>query len=93
MNTLRRIQTFSAAVVVNGVAALTLMGALPAHASTCNPVRFCYPPPESICTGNINAWCASHTPPGCTLQSVICQPPGSCEAWGTGSVLGECDYT
>jgi hypothetical protein len=75
MEITRKLQLGAAAVIANGLLALTAMTPTPAFANPCNAVRKCG------CDMNL-ADCAAIAPPGCTATSVtcsidtFCRPPG-----------------
>ena len=68
MNAIRRVQFSAAAVVINGLLALTLMSSTSAVAGSCGSLF-------AGCVSNCSlaaADCESLTPPGCTYVSNSC---------------------
>jgi hypothetical protein len=67
----RKIQVASAAVIANGLLALTALSPSVALANPCAIQQFCH-----FCA-NL-AYCQSHALPGCTATSVTCTTVGGC---------------
>lgn len=76
MTAYRRIQIIAAAVIANGLLALTGMAPGSALASSCNPKLFC----EFIssCSAMAQSVCAQNAPPGCTVASTQCAAVAPC---------------
>jgi hypothetical protein len=71
MVTKRRLQLGAAAVIVNGLLALSAMAPTPAVAASCTTQLFC-----GFC-GNLS-FCQAHAQPGCTATSGTCAGTGGC---------------
>jgi hypothetical protein len=77
MNSRLRLQISAAAVTLNGIAALVLIGSTPALATSCGEVIQCigYVNCESQTQAWRNAGCANAAP-GCTVKSAFCLNSG-----------------
>jgi len=86
----RKMQALALIVIANGVGALSLTTSLPAQASTCNPTSACIPC-QGLTQAQLDALCAQHTPPGCTVSGATCLvgPASRCNPEST--LL--CNYT
>jgi hypothetical protein len=82
METKRKLQIGAAAVIANGLVALTVMSPRPALANPCSPKTVCGWP-SATCAANAHTVCVNNAPPGCTVTSATCSgicaviPPGN----------------
>jgi hypothetical protein len=86
MNINRQIQLGAAAVVANGILALTFLSPEVAHAVSCGPKALCVP--VANCQDLGPGYCRQVTPPGCTLEGWLCTQT-SC---GVGKEVISCAY-
>jgi hypothetical protein len=82
---IRKIQLLAAAVIVNGLLALTLMSPQEAQAASCSPVTACSPAiacslPQYAC----------QPPAGCQLLSVTCG--AICSTWPVSQAYVTCNF-
>jgi len=73
MVTMRKLQLGTAAVIANGLLALTLAAPPTALASTCGTQLVCGAG-SGVCSNQpaLNTICAAQAPAGCTVQSATC---------------------
>jgi hypothetical protein len=70
----RRIQFGAAAVIANGLLALSVVSPHHALAASCSPTVVCFP--AALCAANGAGYCRDNTPAGCTFTSATCGGAG-----------------
>jgi hypothetical protein len=66
----RKIQLSAGAVLLSGIAAITMLAPRSAQANPCAQIVVC----DTSCPSNLDAACQSVAPSGCTVTSATCIP-------------------